>query len=257
MSNKNTINSRQIKPIQQKDAAVSDFHINTRTHLQVYKPGQSHKNPSNTFDCHKLAAAWQFCVIGFRKMAHFHKFSNAKIITMKWALPTSTHAQGSNQFESIEKAATKYFKVFMRWACIYIMQISATFGWAWIQLSQHILPCHFICGYILFSKNYPGEPSETREKDEKEVKTLQYGNSVSFSFTFEGSLLASFRLPPTVQHLLLGCPARWFSSVQFSSVQFGSVELAAFCCKQSQRCTGYSRTRSRNRSTVVAEYKRI
>jgi len=57
MSNKNTINSWQIKPIQQKDAVVSDFHINTRTHLQVYKPGQSHKNPSNTFDCHKLAAA--------------------------------------------------------------------------------------------------------------------------------------------------------------------------------------------------------
>jgi len=48
------------------------------------------------------------------------------------------------------------------------------------------------------------------------VETLQYGNSVLFSFTFEGSLLASFRLPPTMQLLLL-CPA------QLSSVQFGLV----------------------------------
>jgi len=236
---------------------LSAIFISIREHIcKSISPAKATKTPRT----HLIATNWrQLDNFVWSDSVKWHIFTNFQMPkSLQWSGPSPqahTHKDqiNSNQLKRQPQSILK----FLWGGRIYIMQISATFGWVWIQLSQHILPCHFICGYILFSKNYPGEPSETREKDEKEVKTLQYGNSVSFSFTFEGSLLASFRLPPTVQHLLLGCPARWFSSVQFSSVQFGSVELAAFCCKQSQRCTGYSRTRSRNRSTVVAEYKRI
>lgn len=95
---------------------MSAFFISMREHICNFISPAKATKPSNTFDCHKLKAAWQFRVIGFRKMAHFHKFSNAKIITMKCAPlrtnPTTNKDQiNSNQLKRQPQSIWKFLWV--------------------------------------------------------------------------------------------------------------------------------------------------
>lgn len=210
---------------------MSAFFISMREHICNFISPAKATKPSNTFDCHKLKAAWQFRVIGFRKMAHFHKFSNAKIITMKCAPlrtnPTTNKDQiNSNQLKRQPQSIWKFLWVgcfvttcvrvclclFVDILCKFQLPLGgSTPPPSLYRTRNKFISKPFICGYLLFSKN-----CEWGIWGGRLVETLQYGNSVLFSFTFEGSLLASFRLPPTMQLLLL-CPA------QLSSVQFGLV----------------------------------
>lgn len=158
-------------------------------------------------------------------MANFHRIPNAKIITMKWV--SSQHAQGSNQFESIEKAAKpQSILKFMRWACLRPSPCVCAFACLLIYYAnfRYLFSPLKALGTISSADIFYLATKKLQRKEQQEngMKTLQYGNSVSSSFTFEGSLLASF-LPPAAY---LGLSARTCScrlDVLSCPLQFSSV----------------------------------